>query len=330
MVSSAPVHPDLDWRPGASALRLRQRARMLAETRAFFTARGVLEVDTAQLVNHAVTDRHLHSAQVHWPAASARRQYLHTSPEYAMKRLLAAGSGDIYQICHVFRGEESGPLHNSEFTLLEWYRAHWSLDSLMGEVEDLLRALLTEPPAPARRLSYEQLFLESLGCNPLSDPDERLAACARTQGFEAALVEKCGRDELLDLLMGARIGPQLGRDGPVFVHHSPASQAALARLDPGDARVALRFELYLHGVELANGFEELADAEEQAARFRADQAARAARGLLVPSIDEFLLAALRAGLPACAGVALGFDRLVMIACGAQRIEEVMAFASERA
>ncbi len=140
----------------------------------------------------------------------------------------------------------------------------------------------------------------------------------------------CGRDELLDLLMGARIGPRLGLDGPVFVHRYPASQAALARLDPADTRVALRFELYLHGIELANGFEELADADEQAARFRADQQSRAARGLDVTPIDEFLLAALRAGLPACAGVALGFDRVLMIACGAERIDEVLPFTSERA
>jgi lysyl-tRNA synthetase class 2 len=169
-----------------------------------------------------------------------------------------------------------------------------------------------------------------LACNPLSDPDQRLADCARAQGFDAALVRRLTRDELLDLLMGACIGPQLGLAGPVFVHRYPASQAALARLDPTDRRVALRFELYWRGIELANGFEELGDAEEQAARFRADQEARAQRGLVVPAIDEFLLAALRAGLPACAGVALGFDRLLMIACGAERIEDVVPFISERA
>jgi lysyl-tRNA synthetase class 2 len=325
------AEPELDWRPGARPERLRQRASMLAEIRAFFAARGVLEVDTPQLINYAVTDRHLHSAQVRWPGAPARLQHLHTSPEYAMKRLLAAGSGDIYQTCHVFRGDEQGPIHNCEFTLLEWYRREWSLAALMREVDELLRTLLaTKVGTATRYLSYEEVFVEALGCNPLSDPDRRLADCARDQGLDDALVRGCGRDELLDLLMGARIGPQLGPAGPVFVHHYPASQAALARLDPTDRRVALRFELYLHGVELANGFEELADADEQAARFRADQEARAARGLLVSPIDEYLLAALRAGLPACAGVALGFDRVLMIACGAQRIEEVLPFTSERA
>ena len=331
MVESLKNEPEVSWRPGTNLERLRRRAAMLAEIRAFFAARGVLEVDTPQLVNYAVTDRHLHSAQVRWPGAAARSQYLHTSPEYAMKRLLADASGDIYQTCHVFRGEEQGPIHNSEFTLLEWYRCGWSLATLMQEVDELLRRLLAGAAGTATRyLSYEQVFLEALGCNPLSDPDRVLAACARSQGFDGALVGGCGRDELLDLLMGARVGPRLGLSGPVFVHRYPASQAALARLDPTDPRVALRFELYLHGVELANGFEELADADEQAARFRADQQERAARGLSVAPIDEFLLAALRAGLPACAGVALGFDRALMIACGAQRIDEVMPFTSERA
>jgi elongation factor P--(R)-beta-lysine ligase len=321
----------LDWRPGARPERLRRRASMLSEIRSFFAARGVLEVDTPQLINYAVTDRHLHSAQVRWPGAPARPQYLHTSPEYAMKRLLAAGSGDIYQACHVFRGDEQGRIHNSEFMLLEWYRTGWSLEALMQEVDELLRTLLgTTAGGATRYRSYEDIFVETLGCNPLSDPDHSLADCARAQGFADSLVRDCGRDELLDLLMGARIGPRLGLDGPVFVHRYPASQAALARLDPADTRVALRFELYLHGVELANGFEELADAEEQAARFRTDQESRAARGLIVSPIDEFLLAALRAGLPACAGVALGFDRLLMIACGAERIDEVLPFTNERA
>jgi elongation factor P--(R)-beta-lysine ligase len=324
-------HADVDWRPGATLERLRHRAALFAQIRAFFGTHGVLEVDTPHLVNFAVTDRHLHSAQVRWPGALAGLQYLHTSPEYAMKRLLAAGSGDIFQICHVFRGDEQGPIHNSEFTLLEWYRRDCSLAALMQEVDELLRALLAGIAGTSTQfLSYEQVFRAALKCNPLSDPDHTLAACARAQGFDDGLVSGCARDELLDLLMGACVGPRLGMAGPVFVHRYPASQAALARLDPTDPRVALRFELYLQGIELANGFEELADADEQAARFRADQEARAARGLVVTPIDEFLLAALRAGLPPCAGVALGFDRVLMIACGAQRIGDVLTFTSASA
>lgn len=326
-----------DWRPGATLQRLRRRAALLAEARAFFASRAVLEVDTPQLVNHAVTDPHLHSAEVRWPggthaAGDAQRpRYLHTSPEYAMKRLLAAGSGDIYQLCHVFRGEEQGRLHNCEFMLLEWYRQEWTIEQLMSEVDQLLRQLVGHHAGGATRyLSYEQAFRDALGVNPLTDPDRRLADCAEAHGGDRSLVRHCARDELLDLLMAAHVGPQLGRDGPVFIHRYPASQAALARLDRADPRVALRFELYLHGVELANGFEELADAAEQRQRFNADQRARAARGLTVPQLDEYLLAALAAGLPACAGVALGLDRLLMIACGASNIGDVLPFTSDRA
>ncbi len=320
-----------DWRPGASAERLRRRAGMLAEIRAFFATRGLLEVDTPQLVNSAVTDVNIHSAEVRWPGGDGRPRYLHTSPEYAMKRLLAAGSGDIYQMCHVFRGEEQGQLHNSEFMIVEWYRRGWAFAALMEEVDALLRQLLRGASLAATRyLSYEQAFIEALDCNPLTDSDDALAARARRAGFEEALLQHCDRDELLDLLMGLRVGPQLGTDGPVFVHRYPASQAALARLDPADPRVALRFELYLRGVELANGFEELGDGQEQRQRFAADQRLRAARNLPVPAIDEYLLAALAAGLPPCAGVALGFDRLLMLACRAERIDEVIAFTSERA
>jgi elongation factor P--(R)-beta-lysine ligase len=320
-----------DWRPGASPERLRQRAQLLAGIRAFFAERGVLEVDTPQLVNHAVTDVNIHSAEVRWPGADERPRYLHTSPEYAMKRLLAAGSGDIYQLCHVFRGAEQGKLHNSEFMIVEWYRLGWTLAALMDEVDQLLRRQLgAAAGGPARYLTYEQAFLDALGVSPLSASDGELAGCARACGFDATLVQRCGRDQILDLLMALRIGPQLGMDAPVFVHRYPASQAALARLDPGDARVALRFELYLRGVELANGFEELGDSPEQRRRFADDQRVRAARNLPVPPMDEYLLAALAAGLPPCAGVALGFDRLLMIACKAERLAQVLAFTSERA
>jgi lysyl-tRNA synthetase class 2 len=268
---------------------------------------------------------------VRWPRGDERPRYLHTSPEYAMKRLLAAGSGDIYQMCHVFRGEEQGPQHNSEFMIVEWYRRGWRFGALMDEVDALLRAVIDSSSlAPTRYLSYEQAFVETLGCNPLTDNDDELMAQGRRAGFDEALLLRCDRDELLDLLVGACIGPQLGQDGPVFIHRYPASQAALARLDPDDARVALRFELYLRGVELANGFEELGDGPEQRARFATDQRIRAARNLPVPAMDEYLLAALTAGLPPCVGVALGFDRLLMLECNARSIDEVMAFTSARA
>jgi elongation factor P--(R)-beta-lysine ligase len=332
-----------DWRPGTSLRRLRERATLLERAREFFAARGVLEVDTPILVNAPVSDVHLHSARVQL-APEAAPLYLQTSPEYAMKRLLAAGSGDIYQICRVVRALEHGPLHNPEFTLIEWYRLGVSLSELMDEVEALVRALLGQAAASAgERLTYREAFLRELGIDPLSASEHSLAAAARTLGLSstapvaappatAAAAQRGGprRDEWLELLMGLAVGPRLGRNALTFVHGYPASQAALARLDPADRRVAERFELYCEGVELANGFHELASADEQRARFEADNAERRRRGLPVAALDERLLAALAAGLPDCCGVALGFDRTLMLAVRAQHIEEVLPFPTARA
>ena len=323
------------WRPALDRGGLEQRAAALAAIRGFFAARGVLEVDTPQLVRHAVTDPALHSAEVRWPGGSqgpagAAAGYLHTSPEYSMKRLLAAGSGDIYQLCHVFRGDEQGALHNPEFMLLEWYRVGWPMRQLGDEVEALLRMLHPGPLAPVRWLGYDQAFREQLGISALEDTQPRLVECARAAGFDAALLARCSRDELLDLLVGTTIGPRLGLGGPLFLHGYPASQAALARLDPADPRTALRFELYLDGVELCNGFEELGDAREQRARFEADRATRRARGLAVPEADAYLLQALAVGLPDCSGVAVGIDRLLMVAAGVRQLDAVLPFRSERA
>jgi elongation factor P--(R)-beta-lysine ligase len=318
----------IDWRPTATPAMLQRRAQMLARARSFFAARQVMEVDTPIVVNAPVTDVHIHSAQV--TLSNEQAFFLHTSPEYAMKRLLAAGSGDIYQVCHVVRSFERGRLHNSEFTLIEWYRRGFSLVQLMREVEDLVRALLggQDPPLGSETLSYREAFLRHLGVDPFTAPVAELAALATEQGYTQA--DRASRDELLELLMSTRVGPRLGSGALTFVHGYPASQAALARLDPEDPRAALRFELYSQGVELANGFHELASASEQRARFTQDLRERERLGLISHSIDERLLAALESGLPDCAGVALGFDRLVMIATDARSIEEVLPFPTERA
>jgi len=334
-----------DWRPTASREMLRLRAALLARTRSFFAARDVLEVDTPIVVNAPVTDVHLHSATVRLegtePAVPQGRHYfLHTSPEYAMKRLLAAGVGDIYQICHVVRGFERGRLHNAEFTLIEWYRLGFSLDALMSEVAALVSELLraggspgeARPHAasrPCARMSYREAFLRELALDPFTAPLEELADQARRAGFERAAASD--RDELLELLMGTLVGPRLGQEGQlIFVHGYPASQAALARLDPGDPRAAQRFELYCEGVELANGFHELASPAEQRSRFERDLEERRRLGLPDASVDERLLAALQAGLPDCCGVALGFDRTLMLAAGVERIDAVLPFPTERA
>ena len=316
-----------DWRPTALRERLQLRAALLARTRAFFAARQVMEVDTPVLVNAPVTDPHIHSVAAE--VGAGVRMFLHTSPEYAMKRLLAAGAGDIYQICHVARGFERSRIHNCEFTLVEWYRLGFDLPQLMDEVEALVRGLCDAHPAARRRaerLSYCEVFQRHVGLDPLQASLRELQAVVQHLGYR----EAPQRDEILDLIMGAVIGPKLGTEAATFIHGYPASQAALARLDPDDPRTAQRFELYMGGVELANGFHELAAAAEQRARFSADLSERERRELPGHPMDERLLAALQSGLPECSGVALGFDRVLMLAAGAADIREVLPFPTETA
>lgn len=323
-----------DWRPTATPAALRERAALLARAREFFAARSVLEVDTPLLVNSPVSDVHIASATVELSgkgaaSGAATPLYLHTSPEYAMKRLLAAQLGDIYQICHVVRGNERGRLHNPEFTLIEWYRVGFPLAALMDEVEALVRVLLG-PAHRARRserLTYREAFVRELALEPFSAPDATLLEAARRLGLESG---GANRDELLEFLMGVGIGPRLGRGSLTFIHGYPATQAALARLDPEDPRAALRFELYCEGIELANGFHELESPVEQRARFERDNAERQRTGQPVQPPDERLLAALESGLPDCSGVALGLDRTLMLALGAKHIDEVLAFPTGRA
>ena len=316
-----------DWRPTASRSTLEQRASLLNHARAFFKGHGVLEVDTPLVVNAPVTDVHIHSARVHF-SDDVPPYFLHTSPEYAMKRLLAAGSGDIFQICHVVRGLERGRQHNAEFTLIEWYRIGFTLDRLMDEVDTLVRSLLGDVAftMSSERVTYRDAFLNELQLDPLTASMEQLATAANAVGFNGS----ADRDELLDLLMGSIVGPNLGRNALTFVHDYPASQAALARLNPADPQTAMRFELYCKGVELANGFQELCSDADQRARFERDNAERRRLGLPLYAIDERLLAALQSGLPDCSGVALGFDRTLMLAVAAHHIEEVMAFPTDRA
>lgn len=318
-----------EFAPDATVDMLARRAAALARARAFFAERGVMEVDPPALVNAPVTDVNIHSAEVHLTGGDRRAYALHTSPEYAMKRLLAAGSGDIYFLGHVYRGAERGRLHNPEFTLVEWYRRGATLASLMREVADLVERLCGRN-FEVEYLAYRTAFARETGFDALDAPLATLAHAASELGLGASEVAASSRDELLELIMGARVGPRLGAGKLTFIHGYPATQAALARLDPADPRVALRFELYADGIELANGFDELADAAEQRARFEADLRERARRGLPQGPIDERLLAALAAGLPACAGVAVGFDRVLMIAAGATRIDSVLPFTLERA
>ena len=319
----------MSWRPTATLMALTRRAAMLAAAREFFAKRGVLEVETPILSKAAVSDPQIETlaSQV---AGIAERVYLCTSPEYAMKRLLAAGSGDIYQICKVFRDAERGRWHHPEFTLIEWYRLGFDDASLMTEVAALVAYLLApyRELEPAERLSYSAALQSHAGVDAYGASDGELSESARRHGIVCHA--ELDRDAKLDLLMGLVVGPRLGFGRPCFICDYPVSQAALARLKPGPPPLAARFELYLDGVELANGFHELADEAEQRARFVQDQERRRARGQVERPLDENLLEALEAGLPDCAGVALGFDRLVAIALGAPQLADAMAFTIDNA
>jgi elongation factor P--(R)-beta-lysine ligase len=322
------------WRPAATLATLRLRAELLSRIRAFFAARGVLEVDTPALSASTIPDPNIHSFATRYQGPGPRHGaalYLHTSPEFPMKRLLAAGSGDIYQIARVFRDGEAGRRHNPEFTLLEWYRVGWDHHRLMDEVASLVGELLPESARqPAWRFSYRELFRRHLDLDPFRASVAELIACAETQGVVAPTgLTNDAPDPWLDLLLTHCIEPRLPPERLVFVHDYPSTQAALARIRPDDPPVAERFELYLGGIELANGFHELADPVEQRCRFERDNRLRAERGLPPIPLDEQLLAALE-HLPDCAGVALGVDRLLMLAAGKRQLDEVLAFPFERA
>ncbi|MBS34971.1 MAG: hypothetical protein CMO26_03490 [Thiotrichales bacterium] len=312
------------WTPDCEQAALVARAQLLARVRTFFAERDVLEVETPLLGAGASTDPML--ASLHTEVllgADRQRLYLQTSPEFFMKRLLCAGSGDIYQICKAFRDRETGSLHNPEFTILEWYRVGYDHHALMDEVAELITAVLG--PGETERVSYRSLFQQHVGIDPLAAADSDVVRSAR-QLTRLAPDTSLERDEALELLLAEVIQPKLaGRR--VFIHDFPASQAALARLSTTEPVVAERFELYVAGIELANGFHELGSSEEQRARFQAELLDRERRGLPWVPMDEQLLAALQSGLPPCAGVALGIDRLLLASMGEAHIDQVIAFAA---
>ncbi|ESK57408.1 EF-P lysine aminoacylase EpmA [Acinetobacter tjernbergiae] len=318
------------YQPTCSIDALKARAEMYHKIRQFFAERNVLEVETPVLSQAGVTDVHLASVQVQRHIyGKLNTQYLQTSPEFPMKRLLASGSGAIYQICKVFRDDEHGRKHNSEFTMLEWYRPNLDLKALMHETADLLETCLAHRFGEVRPyiLSYKHAFQDRLDINPLQATLKQLKETANRVGLNLDL----GDDRLgyMDLLFSHFVEPSLGFDAPVFLTDFPPEMASLAKVktDEDGELVAARFEVYIEGLELANAYDELLDADVLAGRFDADNAERAQQGLSVIPTDQYLLAALP-HMPECSGIALGIDRLLMVAMNKMKIDQVITFPAE--
>ncbi|MFC3121188.1 elongation factor P--(R)-beta-lysine ligase [Agaribacter flavus] len=327
----------IDWRPSASMITLRNRAAFFSSIRQFFEARGVLEVDTPFLSPSTITDVHMEAMHT---TAAGKPMYLQTSPEYYMKRLLAAGSGDIYQLGKCFRDEKASRIHSPEFTMLEWYRVGFSMQQLMDELSELTDHLIG---LSCEQHTYQALFEKHLSVNPIIVNWQEVAKLAMDKGLKDYVLtcekdydlsanaseesQKGFVDAILQVLFSVFIEPKIGADHPVIVSHFPASQATLAALS-ADNNTALRFELYYKGVELANGYEEATDADLLLRRFNADNNLRMHLGKQTKAIDKAFVAAMKSGLPSCSGVALGIDRLLMLAENAQTIASVMPFRVE--
>lgn len=333
-------------RPSASIQTLKLRADLLARTRTFLIQRGYWEVETPLLSTGLCVDAHIEPFQTTYlagadtptPAAAhdggsgrgsgatdGQQLYLQTSPELGMKRLLAAGSGSIFQITRSFRNGELGRLHNPEFTIVEWYRVGGHYHKLMQEVGQLVSELL-QGPRP-RGLTYCEAFCQYAGCHPFTASEAGLKALAEQHGF---IGQATSRDDWLNFLLAALVEPQLGMDQPVFLYDYPASQAALARVRQGPPAVAERFELYASGLELCNGYQELTDPDGLQQRIAEQNRIRQAQGKPPLPAHPQLQVAMEAGLPDCTGVALGFDRLVMVAAGVEALADVLAFDFPRA
>lgn len=320
----------IKYQPTCDLDAIKARAKMYAQLRQFFAERNILEVETPILSQAGVTDVHLASVKASRHMGGRQQiHYLQTSPEFAMKRLLASGSGPIYQICKVFRDDEHGRKHNSEFTMLEWYRPDFNLKDLMFEVSDLLNVTLTARFGDVRPtvLSYKHAFIDRLDLNPLQASLKALKDCCNRVGLNLDL----GDDRLgyIDLLFSHMVEPSLGFDTPVFLTDFPPEMASLAKtkVDEDGELVAARFELYIEGLELANAYDELIDAEILRSRFKADNIERAKLDLGVMPVDEYLLAALP-HMPECSGIALGIDRLLMVATEKMRLENVITFPAD--
>jgi elongation factor P--(R)-beta-lysine ligase len=323
-----------DWQPTCSMEVLRLRAQVFEDIRRFFSARAVLEVETPLLGNSSGTDPQLDFFTADYRLTPLQHTlFLQTSPEFAMKRLLAAGSGSIYQISKAFRNGESGRFHNPEFTLLEWYRVGFTLAQLMDEIGELLSVLFDGRKAlkPTQRFSYQAVFHRYTGLNPLEFSYQDYCAYARDKHMPEA-VSICGNDHglWLDFIFSLKVQPQLGENAVCMVFGYPASQSSLARINEFNPKITDRVEVFINGIELGNGYYELTDAKEQERRFDEEIAFRQQRKRPVPVKDKHLIAALEAGLPECSGMAIGLDRLLMLLANSACINDVLNFPIDRA
>ncbi|BGI51215.1 MAG: elongation factor P--(R)-beta-lysine ligase [Arsenophonus endosymbiont of Ceratovacuna japonica] len=322
----------INWQPNASINNLLKRSNIITKIRHFFINRGVIEVETPILSKFTVTDIHISPFKTKFISPrinNSTKLYMITSPEYHMKRLLAAGSGPIYQIIKTFRNEEEGRYHNPEFTMLEWYRPNYNMHQLINEVDDLLQKILD--CQPTERISYQQAFQHYLNIDPLSleSEEKKIRNIAIRLGLNNAETEE-DKDILLQFLFTMKIEPNLGKDKPIAIYHFPTSQASLAEINKEDNRVAERFSIYFHGIELADGFYELKDSQEQKKRFKYDNQKRRKMGLPEYHIDKYLIAALDKIITDCSGIALGLDRLIMLALNVEKIKDVISFTISRA
>lgn len=312
---------DNSWQPSASLKVIKKRASLLQQIRAFMDTREIIEVDTPILSHFGISDPYIQSMTTSSVAESDAMLYLQSSPEYCMKRLLAAGSGSIYQIAHVFRNEESGKRHNTEFSMLEWYRTGFDYYQLMDEVGEFLNAIGLEAPV---KMTYAEAFKQTLAIDPHTVATSKLQNLCKQQSWEGAQAD---RHALLDFLFSESVIKNLNQSKPLFIYDYPECMSALATVKKSEPIVSERFELFIAGMEIANGFNELTDADEQVKRFESELTTRSNKGLAKPPIDKHLVAALKSGLPECSGVAVGIDRLLMVLSEKDDINEVSTFTS---
>ncbi len=310
---------DNSWQPSASLEVIKKRASLLKQIRAFMESREILEVDTPILSHFGISDPYIQSMTTSGVSNRDAMLYLQTSPEFCMKRLLAAGSDSIYQIAHVFRNEESGKRHNTEFSMLEWYRTGFDYFQLMDEVGELLTDIGLEAPD---KMTYADAFKQTLEINPHAVVISELQNLCIQQGWEDASDD---RHALLDFLFSEAVIKNLSQSKPLFIYDYPECMSALATLKKGEPIVSERFELFIAGMEIANGFNELTDVDEQVDRFEKELSTRRNKGMAEPPIDQDFVAALKSGLPECSGVAVGIDRLLMVLSEKDDINEVSTF-----